>query len=93
MTNEDTFLPTPEQPQPSAPTTDVVAEPPVHADEIGWTVGSWNDLANFECKTCPFSTLDLDKMEEHQKLRHAPEVPVDPDKPQAVTRRRYMRRD
>ena len=63
---------------------------PVHVDENNWTIGQWSGLPNYECKACPFSTLDLPVMEEHQKERHSPkpEAPVG-----AQSRKRYMRRE
>jgi hypothetical protein len=32
----------------------------------------WNQLPNYECELCPYSTLDLPTMEHHQAVVHAP---------------------
>lgn len=97
MVNEPEERPVPvieavsEAPQPEAP-EDAVPVPvdPVRQNENPWTVGEWSKLPNYECTLCPFSTLDLPIMEEHQRLRHTTNDPA-PD--QARTRRRYMRRE
>lgn len=86
-----TFVPSPEHPQASAPEEAPVAtDAPVREDEEGYTVGKWGELDNFECKSCPFSTLDLYVMEEHLQ-RHTPQIET--SDPQQRVRRRYMRRD
>lgn len=93
MTNDETFIPTPEHPQPSAPESPEASPGPVRESGDGYTIGSWGvtPLPNYECDDCPFSTLDLPVMEDHRKLRHAPIN--EPAEPQQRVRRRYMRRD
>ncbi len=77
------------EPTVSAPLTTPSADP-VHVEEAPWTIGQWKGLPNYECKLCPFSTLDLPVMEEHQEQKHAPEpASVQPK----VKRRRYKRGD
>lgn len=39
------------------------------ADERkGYREGKWKDHINYECESCQFSTLDLEKMKEHLVL-------------------------
>lgn len=61
---------------------------PVRADEDAWTVGQWKGLPNYECRDCPFSTLDLPVMEEHRKESHGSALA-----PEARSKRRYIRRE
>lgn len=38
----------------------------------GYTVGTWAGLPNYECRHCPFATLDEAEMLSHCIARHAP---------------------
>ena len=46
---------------------------------IGFEIGQWKGLPNYQCKECPWSTLHIDAANEHYKTFHAPgavKVPV-----------------
>jgi hypothetical protein len=74
----------PDSPAPEPTSEDSVR--PVRPDESRWIVGQWSGLPNYECKECPFSTLDLPKIEEHIAKVHT-EAEAEP------ARRRYKRRE
>jgi hypothetical protein len=37
---------------------------------MGWKVGTWSGLPNYECTDCPFSTLVEDRIEDHVYRKH-----------------------
>lgn len=37
---------------------------------MGWKVGTWSGLPNYECTDCPFSTLVEDRIEDHVYSKH-----------------------
>lgn len=44
----------------------------------GYAVGRWNDRANYECASCPYSTTDEDRIRAHVNAAHAP--PPEPER-------------
>ena len=59
----------PEAPQAAAVAPSEAAAPgPV----LNYTVIKWNGLENYECRECPYATLDELMMQEHQAQWHAP---------------------
>lgn len=79
----ETNIPAPE------PTTEDSVRP-VRPEESRWTVGQWSGLPNYECKECPFSTLDLPLMEEHIVKVHSTQITSEAE---PVRSRRYKRRE
>lgn len=47
----------------------------VEQPEPSYTIGCWNGLDNYQCRHCPYSTLDLEEIERHQQQRHGPPPP------------------
>jgi hypothetical protein len=47
-----------------------------------WTVGQWGGQPKYSCNSCPWDTLDLDRMIEHQESAHPPIVEPAPIVPQ-----------
>ena len=71
-------------------------------EEKTYTVGKWQDFTNYQCKLCPFSTLDEDMIQAHYQARHVPNAttppgapPPEPQSPApqraAITRRKARR--
>lgn len=59
---------------------------PKQNQPAGYTVGRWQDYDNYTCDHCPWSTLDLDRMEQHQIDRHIPQPVVRPVEPEMYDR-------
>ena len=55
----------PAESEPEEPT-----EPVPEVDEALYTVGKWKGRDNYECKQCPYSSLDKGKVAEHIYNRH-----------------------
>jgi hypothetical protein len=37
---------------------------------MGWKVGTWSGLPNYECTSCPFKTYDEERIEDHVYRHH-----------------------
>lgn len=51
-------------------------------EEDYYNEGKWAGLPNYECKQCPYKSLDKSKLLEHVATKHVP--PPEPEKPTGV---------
>jgi hypothetical protein len=59
---------------------------PPPAEEKPYTVGSWRGLTQYQCKLCPWDTLEGEEaMLEHLRTAHAP--PPEPKSPILIAKR------
>lgn len=56
-----------------------------------WNKGTWKGKDNYECKHCPYSTLDREEIVQHYNEKHAP-APKAPEPVKATIYDRFGNR-